>query len=588
MPFESLNIMTCGNVDDGKSTLLGRLLYETNNIQIDQSEYISRLSRKKNRSFVDYSLLLDGLIDEKAQGITIDIAFKYFKIGNNNAMLIDSPGHIEYTKNMANAATFANIALVIFDVSKKITEQTRNHLRVVGMFPNIRKIIVCYNKIDKINFSKLQFEESKKSIEDFTKSEKIDIDFHIPVSALLGDNITTRSTNLKFYKGPNLLEILENINFKVTNKRVPATLPIQFLEFSNGKRFYYSKNIGSRLNVGDEVINLNTKEKSKIKKIYSSFKSVDHINKSNLVFELDDEISVFSGDVFSISEHLPYTDSLKARIFCTSKTGIIPRKRYLFKFKHCESFGFISLPYKGKDIEVNIITEIKVELEKKQILADYNYLNELSNFIIIDLESHETVGFGYIIYSLDKGWTIQKQTLSTFIEVVENEAIWLTGLPGSGKTTIANMLGEYFKSINKKFYILDGDNIRTTISKDLGFSLSDRIESNRRVAHIAKILLESGVTPIVSTISPTEELRSMAKEIIGNENIKLIYLSTPLEVCIERDPKGLFKSNKKKIKNITGLNSKYETPSSPDLVIDTSLISKSKTLEAVLKSLNLK
>jgi len=588
MSSGNLNIMTCGNVDDGKSTLLGRLLYETNNIQIDQSDYISNLSRKKNKNFVDYSLLLDGLIDEKAQGITIDIAFKYFKIGKKNAVLIDSPGHVEYTKNMANAATFANVALVIFDVSKKLNEQTKNHLRIVGMFPNIRKIIVCYNKIDKVNFSKSIFEESKKSIENFTKSEKINIDFHIPVSALLGDNVTTRSSKLKFYKGPNLLELLENITFNVANKKVPPTLPIQFLEVYDGKRFYYSKNIGSILNLGDELINLKTNEKSKIKKIYNSFESVDQIKKSNLVFELDDEISVVGGDVLSKSEHLPHTDSLKARIFCTSKNGIIPKKRYLFKFNHSESFGFLSPSSKSKNIEVNSITEIKVELEKKQILADYKYLYELSNFIIIDSETHETVGFGYIKYSLDKGWAIQKQTLLTYTDKVENKAIWFTGLPGSGKTTIANSLGEYFKSIDKRFYILDGDNIRTTISKDLGFSLSDRIESNRRVAHIAKILLESGVTPIISTVSPTEDLRSMAIEIIGKENIKLIYLSTPLEVCIERDPKGLYKSKNKKIKNITGLNSNYEAPSSPDIVIDTSLKSISKTLDTVLQLLNVK
>ncbi len=577
--------MTCGNVDDGKSTLLGRLFFETGNITKDQSAYLD--SKKVKESDIDYSLLLDGLIDEKSQGITIDIAFKYFRLDGRPCIFIDSPGHKEYTRNMANAATFANVALVIFDVTKPLSDQTKNHLEIVKTFPNIQKLILVYNKLDKLAYNETKYKNNKKEIDKYIKENKINVDFSIPVSALRGENITSKSEKMKFYNGPSLLDAINSIKFSVKKRSNYNILPIQYISKFKDKRIYFTKNFGRTLSVGDEFENVNSNEKTKIKKIYSDGKNVSNVGNYNIGLELSNNIDLSKGDILSNTKKILFSDSFKAKLIVTSKEDLSLNKRYLVKFRHTEENGFIPNRGSNRSLEVNSIGTNIIELERKVPLSAFDEIYDFSQILIIDKSSNETVAFGYVLYSLDKGIHIKKQKTVRFSKNFKPQAVWFTGLSGSGKTTLANKLGEQLKSLDVPFYIIDGDNIRLTLNQDLGFSKEDRLENNRRVAHLAKILIDSNILPIVSTISPNNESRQYAREIIGKENLSLVYLSTPLKVCIERDPKNLYTNKNKKIKNIPGLHTNYDVPLDPDITIDTSKVSEQKATKEILNELNI-
>ena len=291
--MDSLKIMTCGSVDDGKSTLLGRLIHETGNIYKDQSRYLESFT---DNSEMDYSLLLDGLIDEKEQGITIDIAFKYFKLKNKQVMLIDSPGHKEYTKNMANAATFANVALILVDISKGVRNQTKKHLEIVNLFPNIQYKIICINKMDKVNFSKQKFLNTKKTITDYCKKKDIRVDKIIPISAINGDNITKTSKSMKFYNEDTVLESLINIKLK-NQKQNKGSSIVRHVEFDGKRRRYFLENNDISFNKGDYLTNVYSEETAKVKKIYHNFQQIKNSNFSkNTVVEFSNDISINKGD----------------------------------------------------------------------------------------------------------------------------------------------------------------------------------------------------------------------------------------------------------------------------------------------------
>jgi len=580
-----LKIMTCGNVDDGKSTLLGRILHETNNVYIDQSEYIKNLTKKYSEHKIDYSLLLDGLLDEKSQGITIDIAFKYFKLNNKDCIFIDSPGHEEYTRNMANAASFANVALIIFDISKELTSQTKNHLKIVDLFPNIQNKIVCYNKFDKHGFKEDIFLKRYKELNDFLLENKIEVEHQIPISALAGDNVIEKSENINFYDGPSLLEVLKEINIKKSRVKNSNILPIHFISKYENKRLYATKNFGKKISKNQEFINPLTGEAVKIKKIYFNDQVVEELKEKNCFVELSKEISLNSGDVLTSKDALIETNSIKTKVFITAKSGLYKSKRYKFKFIHNDVNGYISKIQNSKKFcSMNEIVELNIELEKTFFLNSVKKNYEFSRFLIIDELLHETIGFGYVLYSLDRGQTVIRSELVKSKNLNQQKVIWLTGLPSSGKTTIANELGKTLEKQGLAFYILDGDNMRKEINSDLGFSISDRIENNRRISYVAKILSQAGVITIVSTISPKEEIRETSKNIIGKNNYYLVYLNTPLEVCMSRDPKNLYKNNKK-IKNITGIDHKFEIPNKPNLIIDTSKLTIEESADKIFNNL---
>ena len=578
--------MTCGSVDDGKSTLLGRLIFDTNNLLEDQSEYLLKLNQKfsKKDVEVDYSLLLDGLIDEKEQGITIDIAFKYFILGNTKFTLIDSPGHKEYTKNMANAATFADVALLLIDASKGITQQTKKHIEIVNMFPNIKNKIICINKMDKLNYSKASYFNLKKDIESYVDSNQFLIDEILPISAVKGDNVIKNSPNMKFYKGKTLYEHLTSLSIKTSSKK-NGNISVKFVDNSTDSRTYFVENNKINYKVGDILKNVYTGEKTTIKKIFHNNKSInEQKNLKNTALRLKNQISISKGDSLVLNnQDAIVSDSFKAKIIWTGNEELLRSKRYLFKFHSKSEYGFVSKSSKRK-VNINSISILNIELENKNQIDTHlsNYV--LSQLVIIDPENNSTVGFGYIVQNLDRGSTVINNNLQKISKNIY-KCIWLTGIPSSGKSTIAEALGKKLYKLDIPYYIIDGDNIRSTLNKDLGFTQEDRIENNRRVAHLAKILFDSGVLPIVATVSPNHSSRRFARSLFAENEFSLVYIYASLETCMKRDPKNLYSNKFKKIKNITGLHTNYDIPTDADLILDTEKLSITKSVNKLLKLL---
>lgn len=578
--------MTCGSVDDGKSTLLGRLIFETNNLLEDQSEYLLKLNQKfsKKDVEVDYSLLLDGLIDEKEQGITIDIAFKYFILGNTKFTLIDSPGHKEYTKNMANAATFADVALLLIDASKGITQQTKKHIEIVNMFPNIKNKIICINKMDKLNYSKASYFNLKKDIESYVDSNQFLIDEILPISAVKGDNVIKNSPNMKFYKGKTLYEYLTSLSIKTSSKK-NGNISVKFVDNSTDSRTYFVENNKINYKVGDILKNVYTGEKTTIKKIFHNNKSInEQKNLKNTALRLKNQISISKGDSLVLNnQDAIVSDSFKAKIIWTGNEELLRSKRYLFKFHSKSEYGFVSKSSKRK-VNINSISILNIELENKNQIDTHlsNYV--LSQLVIIDPENNSTVGFGYIVQNLDRGSTVINNNLQKISKNIY-KCIWLTGIPSSGKSTIAEALGKKLHKLDIPYYIIDGDNIRSTLNKDLGFTQEDRIENNRRVAHLAKILFDSGVLPIVATVSPNHSSRRFARSLFAENEFSLVYIYASLETCMKRDPKNLYSNKFKKIKNITGLHTNYDIPTDADLILDTEKLSITRSVNKLLKLL---
>ena len=581
--METLKIMTCGSVDDGKSTLLGRLIYETGNLYKDQSRYLENLAIN---SKIDYSLLLDGLIDEKEQGITIDLAFKYFTLRNNQVILIDSPGHKEYTKNMANAATFADVALILVDITKGVRNQTKKHLEIVNLFPNISKKIICINKMDKVNYSMKKFNDIKKELYDFSQRKNIVINNIIPISAVNGDNVIKTSKNMKSYKESSLLETIESINLNKNRKNFGSSI-IRHVEFDGKNRRYFLENNDFSFKKGEYLLNVYSKERAKVKKIYNNFEEVESSkNFKNIVVEFNNDISINKGEtLIHPNSKVLVSDAFKARIIWCSNDDLVKNKRYDFKFHSRSVKGFVSRTNK-KNVIKNSVSEIQIELDRKNIISTFDENYYLSQLSINDLDTHETVGFGYIIQNLDKGRNVVYQQLQNFKDN-QLKCLWFTGLPASGKSTIASELGKKLEKLGVNYYILDGDNLRTTLNKDLGFKKEDRIENNRRIAHIAKMFLECGVLPIVTTISPNNSSRAFARSLFEKEKFSLIFIDTPLEECIRRDPKNLYNDKLKQVKNVTGLHTNYDIPKDYEIKIETTELSIKKSVNKILKHLKL-
>jgi len=585
--MKSVNIMTCGSVDDGKSTLLGRLIYETGNLLEDQSDYLSKLNQKfsKKDIEIDYSLLLDGLIDEKEQGITIDIAFKYFTLGNTQFTLIDSPGHKEFTKNMANAATFADAALIIIDASKGISQQTKKHFEIVNMFPNIQNKIVCINKMDKLDYSKEKYFELKKDIETFVIEKSIKIDTILPISAVRGDNVLNKSLQMKYYRGKTLYELLTDLKLKSTVSNNGSAV-VKFLDNSTGSRIYFVENNGINYKVGDILKNVYTNESAKIKKIFHNNKNIqEQKNIKNTALKLSNQISITKGDSLILkNNNVLVTDAFKAKIIWTGNENLLKRKRYIFKFHSTSEFGFVSKS-SNKIVSKNIISILNIELERKihiDIKSSNYYLSQL---VIINPDNNKTVGFGNVSQNLDRGSTVIYKKLQDYTNTTF-KCIWLTGLPSSGKSTIAEAFGKKLKKESIPYYIIDGDNIRSTLNKDLGFTKEDRVENNRRVAHLARILFDSGILPIVATVSPNESSRSFARSLFKEDEFSLVHIDASLETCMKRDPKNLYSNQSKKIKNITGLHTNYDVPANPDLILDTEKLSVTQSANRLFKLLD--
>ena len=606
-----IKILTCGSVDDGKSTFIGRLLKDTGSILSDQKESLKNLSKKfgTQGKEIDYALLVDGLAAEREQGITIDVAYRYLNVGNTRYILADSPGHEEYTRNVITAASNCDLAIVLVDIKKGLSQQTFRHIRILSLI-GIKHIIIALNKMDLVKYAKLPFQQVEKKILLFTQTLKFQTQKCIPISALKGDNILLKSKKLKWYKGHSVFDHIKKLNIlKIKQKNKNSFyLPVQLVQKKgHNTRLYYGNIYSGSVRKNQIIYMLPSQEMAKVQSIYHLNKKIFHATEDMAVaIELNKQIDVSRGDIISsINSSVKIADQFQAKVFITGNINFSKSREYIIRIHNKETkIQILNIKNKinidnGNELAVNKLTRNDIgtiEFKSFEKLAYDNFGNDkkIAVFILIDPETYETVAAGTISFALRRSDNIflqkTKVNKSNRAKLLNQKPIclWLTGLSGSGKTTIAVALEKKLSQLGKLTYILDGDNIRLGINKDLGFTERDRIENIRRISEIAKLMVDSGLIVIVAAISPFAKDRGIARSLFKDKEFLEIFVNTPREVCEKRDVKGLYKKYKQGlIKNFTGQDSIYENPKNPDLEFDTSKEKLEHILDKIKKYLAL-
>lgn len=603
--MELIKVVTCGSVDDGKSTLIGRIVFETNNILTDQSIKLKKLSSRygSTGNEIDFSLLLDGLQDEREQGITIDVAHRYINFKNNRLVFHDSPGHNQYTRNVVTAASGCDIAILLIDVKKGILEQTKRHLKILK-FLDFKYIIFAINKIDLIKFNKKKFLKIEKNLKFLISNEKkIKISF-IPISALNGDNVIAKSKNIKWYNGKSILDTI--ISFKLkNNKKTKSYFTVQHVHRTNKTTRHYLGNLKGQLIENQKVKILPSNNVTNIKNIFSNLKKVKKIKDNPIAIDLQGQLDVTKGDVIidSKNDKILVGNVFNAEVVITSKDNLIAGRQYLLRL-HNKVIKTTVTKIKGvydfilnsninkNELKLNDIGEIEITCNDLVPYANFVDYPALSRFILVDEVTLSVVAAGKINFALRRSGNLFKtegkvsKKIRSNIKRHKPKCIWFTGLSGSGKSTIAQQLEKELVSKSLHTYNLDGDNLRLGINKDLGFTSTDRTENIRRVAEISKLMVDAGLIVIVSTISPFRKDRDFAKSLFDKDEFYEVYISTPLTICMKRDPKKLYKKVKS-IKNFNpiGLTSGYEQPLKPHLKIDTSRETVNTSVKKIFKSI---
>ena len=596
-----LKFITCGSVDDGKSTLIGHMLYDAKLLFADQERALELDSKVGSRDGkIDYSLLLDGLMAEREQGITIDVAYRYFSTERRSFIVADTPGHEEYTRNMAVGASFAELAVILIDSTKGILTQTRRHARICALM-GIRYFVFAANKMDLIHFDQGRYRKLEKDI----RKLAVELDlFHvdiIPVSATEGDNITCKSSRTPWYTGKSLLDYLESVEIEDDVRSEYFVMPVQRVCRPNHTfRGFQGQISTGTIAIGDKVHILPSGETAQIKSILCTNQTVEQAQKGQPVtIQLDREIDVSRGCVITKETCLHIGKLFVATIlwmddaplevgrtfFAKVGTKVIPATVMRIKYKVDIHTGE---HLSAKQLWKNEIATCEFALSDKVVYDAFSQHKDLGCFILIDRITYMTSACGVIEHSLRREENISWQSFDITREVRASKmgqvpkTIWFTGLSGAGKSTIANALEKALAIQGKYTMILDGDNVRMGLNYDLRFTEHDRIENIRRLAQVAKLMNDAGLITLVSCISPFQKEREMAKEIIGENSFIEVYVSTSLDECIKRDVKGLYqKAIRGDIPNFTGITSPYEVPEHPMIEIDTSLITVEEAVEKI-------
>ena len=586
-----LKFLTCGSVDDGKSTLLGRLIFESASVYGDQLESAIQESRiyGTTEDKLDFALLLDGLQAEREQGITIDVAYRFFETENRKFIAADAPGHEQYTRNMVTATSNCEAAIVLVDATKGVIQQTKRHSFLSSLL-GLKHIILAVNKMDLVNFDHSIFKAISDTYKSFAKDLEFDNIYFTPICALNGDNICVISDKMEWYSGPSLLSLLETIDAGKNNADVPFRLPIQWVNRPSRIFRGYCGNISSgTIRVGDAVISSLTKKRSEVKEILAPNGNIDKaVPGLSVTITLADEIDLSRGDILTKDPHniIP-SNHFASHVICMAEQKLIKGRPIIVKFCADETSGQITeikhlidintmRKSPGDELSINEIGYCKIALDRPIAYDIYNENKITGSFILIDKLSNETVGAGLVSHSLDRsqniswhGMAIQKEQ-----RALKNEhkpcVVWMTGLSGSGKSTVADALEQKLFALGYKTYTLDGDNVRHGLNNDLGFTESDRVENIRRVAEVAKLMADAGLIVITSFISPFISERDYARQIIADDEFIEVFVDTPLNVCEARDPKGLYKKARSgQLKNFTGIDSEYQKPKNPEIVLNT-------------------
>lgn len=589
--LDLLRFITCGSVDDGKSTLIGRMLYESQMIFDDQVASLKKDSQKHGTQGeeIDFALLVDGLSAEREQGITIDVAYRFFSSSKRKFIVADTPGHEQYTRNMATGASTADLAILLVDARHGVVTQTKRHSFIVSLL-GIKNVILAINKMDLVNYDQKTFQQIDQHYRDFTKNLNFKHIQSIPISALKGDNVYEKSKMMKWYSQQTLFSYLETVQVTST-KSSKFILPVQRVNRPNLDFRGYSGTIASgSIKVGEEIRTVPSNQKAKVKEIFIGDKSIKlSTNKQSITLTLNKEIDISRGDIICKKDSIVESaDQFNINMIWMSEENCFPGRSYIAKI-HNSSAAIKILDIKkiynvntlehspGKQLDLNDVAEVTVSLGKNIPFMTYQENKNMGSMILIDPLSNQTIGVGMINFALRRAQNIHLQSLSINKELREKmnghkgQVLWLTGLSGSGKSTIANALEKELYAEGKKTYVLDGDNIRHGLNKDLGFNDKDRVENIRRVAEVAKLMCDAGLIVITAFISPFRTERDMARSLFQSGEFKEIFISTPLNIAEQRDPKGLYKKARKgEIPNFTGINSPYEKPLNPELSLDTS------------------
>jgi len=581
-----LRFITCGSVDDGKSTLIGRLLYDAQLIYDDQLAALSQDSKSRNvtNEDIDFSLLLDGLSAEREQGITIDVAYRYFSTLKRKFIVADTPGHEQYTRNMVTAASTADLAVLLVDARKGILIQTRRHAYLLALM-GVKHIVVVINKIDLENYSKDVFDSIDHSFREFAQPLGFTTISTIPASALNGDNVTETSHNMAWYSGPTLLSCLESVEI-VAQTSKNFRFPVQWVNrTANDFRGFSGTVRGGSISVGDEIMVTSSLKKSRLAEIITMDGNLTRAKTGDAVtLVLEDEIDISRGDVLATPGDLPLSsDQFQAKIVWMHEDALLTGRSYQLKIgtqvcnvqitdiKHAINVTTLEHMAAPK-LEMNEIGLCNFATSKPVVFDAYNDNRMTGSFILVDRMTNATVGAGMIEFSLRRADNLSWQSFDTDAGMRARmkgqtpKILWFTGLSASGKSTIVDLVDRKLIAKGVHTYILDGDNVRHGLNKDLGFTDADRVENIRRVAEVARLMADAGLVVLASFISPFVRERKLAREIAGDLDFHEVFVDTPLEICEARDPKGLYaKARRGELANFTGISSPFEEPEDPDL-----------------------
>jgi len=599
-----LRFITCGSVDDGKSTLIGRLLYDSKMIFEDQLSALESDSKRLGTQGdeIDFALLVDGLAAEREQGITIDVAYRFFSTDKRKFIVADTPGHEQYTRNMATGASTADLAILLIDARKGMLTQTRRHSFIASLL-GIKNIVLAVNKMDLVDYSQQVVADIEAEYREFAKDFGFREIKSIPVSALKGDNIIDTSINMPWYSGPTLMKHLEDVPVGDARQAADFRLPVQWVNRPNLDFRGFSGTIASgTVRVGDKIKALPSAFESTVKSIVTYDGALDSaVAGEAITLTLEDEIDISRGDVISGKDNPPeVADQFEAKIIWMHDEPLLPGRPYMFKVANKLVPGLITdLKHKvnvntmehtaAKSLALNEIGVCNIALESRIVFDAYSANRDIGSFIIIDRISNNTVGVGMIDFALRRASNIHWQALDVNkaaradMKLQRPAVLWFTGLSGSGKSTIANIVEKRLFARGRHTYILDGDNVRHGLNQDLGFTDADRVENIRRVGEVAKLMVDSGLMVMTSFISPFRAERRMVAGLMEPGEFIEVYVDTPFEVCAERDPKGLYKKAKAgEIKNFTGYDSPYEAPEHADIHVSTDILSAEDCADVII------
>ena len=605
-----LRFITCGSVDDGKSTLIGRMLHDTQQILEDQLAAVTNDSRKWGTTGgeVDLALLVDGLQAEREQGITIDVAYRYFDTDKRKYIIADCPGHEQYTRNMATGASTADLAVILIDAARGVQVQTRRHAYIVSLL-GIRHIIVAVNKMDLVGYDKKVFDRIREECLKIRGIAGADATV-VPVSALKGDNVVGRGDGMPWYEGPTIIEVLDDIDVGRDPVLDDLRLPVQYVNRPDHTFRGFAGTIAAgTVAVGDSIMAVPSRRMSKVREIVTFDEKLQSAGPDMAVtIALEDEIDISRGDLLVHPDRAPSVSRIfDAHIIWMSDTPLLPGRQYEFKLSHRYFRGTIETihhrvdvndlsEHPAKELKLNEVGLCRIVLAEQAAFDTCGTCRTTGALIVVDRVKHGTAGAGMILRSAAPHGThdvsvFWQPTRVTHEQRANQKAqrpciLWFTGLSGAGKSTIANAVEQTLFLRGHHSYLLDGDNIRHGLNKDLDFSDEGRIENVRRIGEVAKLFVDAGLIVVTAFISPFRSDRRLVRDLVGQGEFVEVYLSTPLEVCEQRDPKGLYaKAREGKIRNFTGVTSPYEAPEAAEIVIDSSKFSVPECVDKVIRYL---